>query len=73
LRDYYNSFYDQELKECNILFTYDVIWRQSNKTFFSRWDRYIKNSKEYHWLGLIFSNIILFIFSFLLIIIDCPL
>ena len=67
LRDYYNSFYAQELKEGNILFTYDVIWRQSNKTFFSRWDRYIKNSKEYHWLGLIFSNIILFIFSFLLI------
>ena len=67
MRDYYNNFYGQELKEGNVLFTYDVIWRNSNKTFFSRWDRYLKNGKEYHWLGLIFSNIILFIFSFLLI------
>ena len=67
MRDYYNNFYAQELKEGNILFTYDVIWRNSNKTFFSRWDRYLKSGKEYHWLGLIFSNILLFIFSFLLI------
>ena len=67
MRDYYNNFYGQELKEGHVLFTYDVIWRNSNKTFFSRWDRYLKNGKEYHWLGLIFSNIILFIFSFLLI------
>ena len=67
LRDYYNNFSNQEIEENYIIFTYDVFWIKSNKTFSSRWDRYIRNGKEYHWLGLIFSNILLFIFSFFII------
>ena len=63
----FNNFYAQELIEDDVLFTYDVVFKLSDKTFSSRWDRYIRKGKEYHWLGLIFANIILFLFSFLVI------
>ena len=67
-RDRLNMEY-QELKEKEIFFSYDVIFIPSNKTFASRWDRYIRGGKEYHWLGLIYSNILLFIFSFIILFI----
>ena len=65
-RKYYN-FSNQEIEENYIIFTYDVYWIKSNKTFSSRWDRYIRNGIQYHWFGLIWSNILLFIFSFFII------
>ena len=59
----------QKLKEKEIFFSYDVIFIPSNKTFASRWDRYVRGGREYHWLGLIYSNILLFVFSFIVIFI----
>ena len=67
LRRDYNNFEPQELSNSIIYFTYDVIFINSNKTFSSRWDRYIRGGIEYHWLGLVYSNILLFIFSFIVI------
>ena len=63
----YSFFLNQQVDESHIIFTYDVYWIKSNKTFSSRWDRYIRKGKQYHWFGLIFSNILLFIFSFFII------
>ena len=67
LRRDYNNFEPQELSNSIIYFTYDVIFINSNKTFSSRWDRYVRGGIEYHWLGLVYSNILLFIFSFIVI------
>ena len=69
LRRDYNNFQPQELSNSEIYFTYDVIFINSNKTFSTRWDRYVREGIEYHWLGLIYSNILLFIFSSIVIFI----
>jgi transmembrane 9 superfamily protein 2/4 len=47
-----------------ILFTYDVYFEYSNITFASRWDSYKNVNKKIHWAGLITSNIVIFILSF---------
>ena len=42
----FNNFYAQELIEDDVLFTYDVVFKLSDKTFSSRWDRYIRKEKN---------------------------
>ena len=55
----------------NITFTYDVIFEKSNLTLISRWDNYLHLSSEIHWFGLINSNLIIIIFTLLIIFIFC--
>ena len=55
----------------NITFTYDVIFERSNLTLVSRWDNYLHLSSEIHWFGLINSNLIIIIFTLLIIFIFC--
>ena len=55
----------------NITFTYDVIFEKSNLTLVSRWDNYLHLSSEIHWFGLINSNLIILIFTILIIFIFC--
>lgn len=55
----------------NITFTYDVIFERSNLTLISRWDNYLHLSSEIHWFGLINSNLIILIFTLLIIFIFC--
>ena len=66
------SFLPQHIKANEkITFTYDVIFEKSNLTLSMRLDNYT-NSKHYekiHWLGIIISNLIIFIFSYLVKII----
>ena len=61
------SFYNNQLLNNNsdIYFTYDVLFIPSNKTFSSRWDKYIRTGGEFHYISLIHSNIILFVFTFI--------
>ena len=54
-----------------ITFTYDVIFEKSNLTLVSRWDNYFHLSSEIHWFGLINSNLIILIFTLLIIFIFC--
>ena len=55
----------------NITFTYDVLFEKSNLTLVSRWDNYLHLSSEIHWFGLINSNLIILIFTLLIIFIFC--
>ena len=55
----------QNLNDKEILFTYDVVFQYSNITFASRWDIYKNINKNIHWAGIITSNIIIFILSFI--------
>ena len=54
-----------------ITFSYDVIFEKSNLTLVSRWDNYLHLSSEIHWFGLINSNLIIIIFTLLIIFIFC--
>ena len=55
----------------NITFTYDVIFEKSNLTLVSRWDNYLHLSSDIHWFGIINSNLIILIFTLLIIFIFC--
>ena len=59
------------LKEGSITFTYDVIFEYSNLTMASRWDHYKPSNNRIHWAGIINSNLIILIFTTLIIIIFC--
>jgi len=63
-RRYYQTASDQELKEGNISFTYDVIFIKSNTSFSSRYDHYFSLKGSYRWPGLVFSNILIFLLTF---------
>lgn len=63
-RRYYQTAADQELKEGNISFTYDVIFIKSNTSFSSRYDHYFSLKGSYRWPGLVFSNILIFLLTF---------
>jgi hypothetical protein len=56
-----------------IVYTYDFIFYDSNRSWSSRWDHYLHSSKteNIHWLSIINSNIIIFIFSVLIAYILC--
>ena len=51
-----------------ILYTYDIIFEQSDITLASRWDHYKMTKKNIHWTGIIISNCLILIFG---IIIGC--
>ena len=55
----------------SVTFTYDVVFEKSNLTLVSRWDDYLHLSSEIHWFGLINSNLIILIFTLLIIFIFC--
>ena len=55
----------------SVTFTYDVVFEKSNLTLVSRWDNYLHLSSEIHWFGLINSNLIILIFTLLIIFIFC--
>ena len=48
----------QPLEEGNILFTYDVIFEDSDVSFASRWDHYKVSKSSIHWTGIIISEIL---------------
>ena len=61
---YFKTSPDQLLQIGNIAFTYDVIFIKSNTSFSSRYDHFFSLKGSYRWTGLIFSNILIFIFTF---------
>ena len=53
----------QPLEEGNILFTYDVIFEDSDVTFASRWDHYKVSKSSIHWTGIIISDILVILIT----------
>ena len=49
----------QKLKVDNILFTYDIIFENSTKTFAYRWDYYKPAKTRIHWYGISISETII--------------
>ena len=58
----------QLLEEGEIMYTYDIIFELSNRTLVSRWDFYQGNNKNIHLAGVIISNIVIVIFTILVLI-----
>ena len=58
-------------QEGNILFTYDVIFEESDITMASRWDHYRDSNQSFHWIGIATSNFIVVILSSVVFIIFC--
>jgi len=65
----YDNIKKQELVEGNITFKYDVIFEKSNIPLKSRWDNYKKNDKTFRWAGLIYSYLLILIFSIIIFIV----
>ena len=61
----------QPLVEGDVLFTYDVLFDESELTFASRWDFYKPSNKRIHWISIIASNVIMLLLSGLIILILC--
>ena len=59
----------QPLIEGEVLFTYDVLFDESEITFASRWDYYKPSNKRIHWISIITSNVIVLLLSALIILI----
>ena len=57
--------------DINVTITYDIIFEKSNLTLVSRWDNYLHLSSDIHWFGLLNSNLIILIFTFVVIFIFC--
>ena len=49
----------QPLTDGQILFTYDVIFEKSNKTFAFRWDHYKTSNTKIHWIGIFLSQFVI--------------
>ena len=49
----------QILSDSKILFTYDIIFEKSNKTFAFRWDHYKISNTKIHWVGISLSESII--------------
>ena len=62
-----NALKEQEVltEEINktMLYTYDIVFEQSNITYASRWDHYRSSNKRIHWTGIIVSTLILFLLT----------
>ena len=69
----YESSNNPEIIELNkkITITYDILFEKSNLTLVSRWDNYLHLSSDIHWFGLLNSNLIILIFTFVVIFIFC--
>jgi hypothetical protein len=68
-KNIYNRDVFQYVEEgAEIVYTYDFIFYDSNRTWSSRWDHYLHSSRteNIHWLSIINSNIVIFIFSMLI-------
>ena len=67
------SLLDMDKQEVEIdqyvFFTYDVVFRPSNITFASRFDHYSNINSKVHWFGIINSNVLIFVLTFLTIVI----
>ena len=59
----------QPLIEGKILFTYDIIFEKSNKTFALRWDHYKTTNTKIHWIGIFLSESIIFGLTLIIIIV----
>ena len=46
-----------------ILYTYDIIFEESDITLALRWDHYKTSKKKIHWIGVIISNSLIFLFG----------
>ena len=46
-----------------MLYTYDIVFEQSNITYASRWDHYRSSDKGIHWTGILVSTLILFLLT----------
>ena len=68
----YDSFKPEQIEfNKNITITYDILFEKSNLTLVSRWDNYLHLSSDIHWFGLLNSNLIILIFTFVIIFIFC--
>ena len=66
-KPFYENAKKQELiAGKKIVFTYDVIFLESNITFSSRFDHYFNTKKGFRWLSLLYSNLIIFILTFMI-------
>ena len=52
-----------------ILYTYDIIFEESDITLASRWDHYKLTKKSIHWTGIIVSNFLIVFFGVIIVII----
>ena len=59
----------QPLTGEKILFTYDVIFENSKKTFALRWDHYKTSNTKIHWIGICLSEFIIFGLTLFIIIV----
>lgn len=66
-KENYNlNFFDNEkqILRNKIIFTYDVVFELSDKSFTSRWDHYLhQDTDKIHWYNLINSSLIIFLIS----------
>jgi hypothetical protein len=67
-----NLFYYPKSREF-VVYSYDIIFYESPIKWASRWDHYIKSSKEdiIHWFSIINSILIIYIFSSVIAFIIC--
>lgn len=67
-----NLFYYPKVGQ-DIVYTYDIIFYDSDIKWASRWDHYLKSQKEdiIHWFSIINSILIIFIFSSVIALIFC--
>lgn len=70
-KDNLHKLNKQQLIEGDVIFSYDVIFEESQLTMASRWDYYKESAKDIHLFGIVVGNIIVFILSFLVIAIFC--
>ncbi len=62
------QFLDKK-NDINIYFTYDVIFKNSNLSFASRFDHYLQVNTKIHWASIIISSIMILLFTFITVII----
>ena len=55
--------------DIDIYFTYDVIFKNSNLSFASRFDHYLQVNTKIHWASIIISSIMILLFTFITVII----
>ena len=58
----------QELKEADVLFTYDIIFENSTRKFAYRWDFYRPAKTRIHWYGISISETIIMLLTLFVLI-----
>lgn len=59
----------QEITTENILFTYDIVFKESNITFNSRWKNYTKSNSKIRWAEIFYSYLLIIILSVIIYLI----